>query len=156
MDILFLWNVSFALSLCTRFSGFSTISSFSFNRLSSKLVSMFFEIVPMFVLKDFVRDRSVAQICAKMCVCAGIRATKLSRISRSGTKSLSTNIGSGTIPKNIPTNFELKRLKLKLDIVKKPKNRVHKLTDSNVFQAKQNLLVRTLLLYSNYPNFEPK
>ena len=33
------------------------------------------------------------------------------------------------------TNFESKRLKLnelKLDIVEKPENRVHKLTDSNV------------------------
>ena len=30
------------------------------------------------------------------------------------------------------TNFELKRLKPKLDIVKKPENRVHELTDSNV------------------------
>ena len=30
-----------------------------------------------------------------------------------------------------PTNFQLKRLKLKLDIVEKPENRVHKLTDSN-------------------------
>ena len=32
----------------------------------------------------------------------------------------------------MPTNFELKRLKPKLDIVEKPENRVHKLTDSNV------------------------
>ena len=31
----------------------------------------------------------------------------------------------------MPTNFELKRLKPKLDIVEKPENRVHKLTDSN-------------------------
>ena len=32
----------------------------------------------------------------------------------------------------MPTNFDqLKRLKLKLDIVEKPENRVHKLTDSN-------------------------
>ena len=30
----------------------------------------------------------------------------------------------------MPTNFELKRLKPKLDIVKKPENRVHELTDS--------------------------
>ena len=45
------------------------------------------------------------------------------------TESLATNIG--TIPKNMPTNFQLKRLKLKLDIVEKPENRVHKLTDSN-------------------------
>ena len=31
----------------------------------------------------------------------------------------------------MPTNFELKRLKPKLDIVEKPETRVHKLTDSN-------------------------
>ena len=30
------------------------------------------------------------------------------------------------------TNFELKRLKPKLDIVKKPENREHELTDYNV------------------------
>ena len=53
-----------------------------------------------------------------------ICATKQSR-----TKSLATSMG--TIPKNMPTNFQLKRLKLKLDIVEKPENRVHKLTDSN-------------------------
>ena len=29
------------------------------------------------------------------------------------------------------TNFQLKRLKLKLDIVEKPEHRVHKLTDYN-------------------------
>ena len=38
---------------------------------------------------------------------------------------------NGTIPKNMFTNFEHKRLKPKLDIFEKPKNRVHKLTDSN-------------------------
>ena len=32
----------------------------------------------------------------------------------------------------MPANFELERLKPKLDIVKKPENRVHELTDSNV------------------------
>ena len=56
-----------SVSLCTRISAFSTISSFGFNRLmrlSSKLVSMFFEIVPMFVDKDFAGHRFVAQICA--------------------------------------------------------------------------------------------
>ena len=38
----------------------------------------------------------------------------------------------------MPTNFQPKRLKLKLevDIVEKPENRVHKLTDSNVSQLK--------------------
>ena len=35
------------------------------------------------------------------------------------------------------TNFELKQLKPKLDIVKKPENRVHELTDSNVSLATQ-------------------
>ena len=42
-------------------SAFSTISSFSFNRLSSKLVGMFLEIVPMFVAKDFVRRCFIAR-----------------------------------------------------------------------------------------------
>ena len=36
---------------------------------------MFFGIVLMFVAKDFVRDCFVAQIRAKMCVRAGIRAS---------------------------------------------------------------------------------
>ena len=53
-----------SVSSCTRFSGFFTISSFGFNRLSSKLVSMFFGKVPMFVLKDLISDCFVAQICA--------------------------------------------------------------------------------------------
>ena len=53
-----------SVSSCTRFSDFLTISSFGFNRLSSKLVGMFFRIVPMFVLKGFVPDCFVAQICA--------------------------------------------------------------------------------------------
>ena len=59
-----------------------------------------------------------------MRILARICATKQSR-----TKSLATNIG--TIPKNMPTNFQLQRLNLKLDIVEKHENRVHKLTDSN-------------------------
>ena len=37
------------------------------------------------------------------------------------------------------TNFELKQLKPKLDIVKKPENRVHELTDSNVSRAARTL-----------------
>ena len=53
-----------SVSLCTRFSGYTTISSFSLNCLSSKLVGMFLEIVPMFVVNDFARRRFVAQICA--------------------------------------------------------------------------------------------
>ena len=36
---------------------------------------MFFGIVLMFVAKDFVRDCFIAQIRAKMCVRAGIRAS---------------------------------------------------------------------------------
>ena len=63
-----------SVSSCTRFSGILKISNFGFNRSSSKLVSMFFGIVPMFVLKDFVQDCFIAQICAKMCVRAVIRA----------------------------------------------------------------------------------
>ena len=59
-----------SVSSCTRFSDFLTISSFDFYRLSSNLVGMFFGIVTMFVLKDFVRDCFVAQ----MCVRVGIRA----------------------------------------------------------------------------------
>ena len=78
----------------------------------------------MFVAKDFARRRFLAQRCARTHILARICAMKQSR-----TKSLATNIR--TIPKNMPTNFQLKRLKLKLDIVEKPENRVHKLTDSN-------------------------
>ena len=90
----------------------------------------------MFVLKDFVQDCFVAQICAKMCVRAVIRAYLRDRATKqSETKSLGTNIG--TIPKNMFTNFELKQLKPKLDIVKKPENRVHELTDSNVSLCSQ-------------------
>ena len=37
---------------------------FIFNHLSSQLVGMFLEIVPMFVDKKFARRRFVAQICA--------------------------------------------------------------------------------------------
>ena len=59
-----IWETLESVSSCTRFSGFLTISSFGFNRLSSKLVGMFFGIVPMFVLKDFVPNCFVAQICA--------------------------------------------------------------------------------------------
>ena len=61
---LFPWETLESVSSCTRFSGFLTISSFGFNRLSSKLVGMFFGIVPMFLLKDFVPNCFVAQICA--------------------------------------------------------------------------------------------
>ena len=78
----------------------------------------------MFVAKDFARRRFLAQIYARiparMHILARNCATKQSR-----TKPLTTNIG--TTPKDMPTNFQLKRLKLKLDIVEKltdpPKNR---------------------------------
>ena len=46
------------------FRFFDDMYSFSFNRLSSKLVGMFVGIVPMFVLKDFVPGCFIAQICA--------------------------------------------------------------------------------------------
>ena len=70
-------------------------------------------------------SRRYARIPARTHILAHICVTKQSR-----TKSFSTNIG--TIPKNMLTNFELKQLKPKLDIAKKPENRVHELTDSNV------------------------
>ena len=70
-------------------------------------------------------SRRYARIPARMHILARICATK-----HYPTESLAMNIE--TIPKNMPTNFQPKRLKLKLDIVEKPGNRVHKLTDSNV------------------------
>ena len=66
---------------------------------------------------------------APKCACAPEFA-HICAMKQSRTKSFSTNIG--TIPKNMLTNFELKRLKPELDIAKKPENRVHELTDSNV------------------------
>ena len=82
-------------------------------------------------------SRRDARIPARTHILARICAMKQSR-----TKSLATNIR--TIPKNMPTNFQLERLKLNLDIVKKPENRVHKLTDSNVSRAdtRQNVRAR--------------
>ena len=96
---------------------------------------MFFGIILMFVLKDFVRDCFVAQVRAKMCLRAGIRAYLRNPMKQRRTKSFVTKIG--TISGNMLTNFELKRLKPKLevDIVEKAENRVHKLTDSNVSPA---------------------
>ena len=56
--------------------------SFCFlNRLGLKLV-MFFGIVKMFVLNDFVRHRFVAQISGKMCVCPGFRDVNYSLCDR--------------------------------------------------------------------------
>ena len=71
-------------------------------------------------------SRRYARISARTHILAYICAMKQSR-----TKSFTFSTNIGTIPKNMLTNFELKRLKPKLDIVEKPKNRVHKLTDSN-------------------------
>ena len=75
----------------------------------------------MFVQKDFVCHRLVVQIGTRQNVHApeftNIRATKRRRA-----KSFATNIG--TVLRNMPTNFEPKQSKLKLDIVKKPENRV--------------------------------
>ena len=84
----------------------------------------------MFVFKDFVPDYFVAQICANSGahahILAHICATKQSR-----TKSFSTKHWNYSKEHAYHANFELKRLKPKLDIVEKPENRVHKLTDSN-------------------------
>ena len=92
----------------------------------------------MFVAKDFVRDCFVAQIpiYAPKCACAPEFAHICAR-KRRRAKSLATNIG--TIPKNMSTNFQLKRLKLILSIVEKPENRVHKLTDSNVSPVERQI-----------------
>ena len=84
----------------------------------------------MFVAKDFARRRFLAQICATSGAHANFCAYLRGAMKQSRTKSLTTNIGN--IPKNMPANFQLKQLKLKLDIiVEKPENRLHKLTDSN-------------------------
>ena len=80
--------------------------------------------------------------CAKVCVRAGIRVYLRDEEIRN--KILQFNMNIAIIPKNMPTNFELKQLKPKLDIVKKPENRVHELTDSNVSlleEARKNAAV---------------
>ena len=97
-----------SVSSCTRFSGILKISNFGFNRSSLKLIGMFFGIVPMFVLKDFVQDCFVAQICAKMCVRAVLRAYLRDEAIQN--KILGYEHWNYHIPKNMLTNFELKRL----------------------------------------------
>ena len=99
--------------------------------------------------KRFSLPRDSSNVCTKgFCsfICSGllrradlrqnVRARRNSRISarRSNPKQNPLVVGTniGTIPKNMLTNFELKQLKPKLDIVKKPENQVHELTDSNV------------------------
>ena len=54
----------------------------------------------------------------------------------------------------MPTNFELKRLKPKLDIVKKPENRVHELTDSNVSLREDFSFLHVVVL--SYPTVTHK
>ena len=51
----------------------------------------------------------------------------------------------------MPTDFELKQLKPKLDIAKKPENRVHELTDSNVSLCgrRSSILSKSPLLLMN-------
>ena len=62
-------------------------------------------------------------------ILAQICATKPAR-----TKPFNKNIV--IIQKNMPTTCELKRYKPKLDIVEKPENRAHELTDSNGARAR--------------------
>ena len=68
----------------------------------------------MFVPNDFVWHCFVAQVCTKMCVCPGICANMHDKATQ--TKPLATI--NGTISRNMPTNFEPKRLKSKLDFKK--------------------------------------
>ena len=82
----------------------------------------------MFVAKDFTRRHLVAQICANSGANAHFGAYL--RDEAIPNKILSYEHWN-YLKEHAPTNFELKRLKLKLDIVEKPENRVHKLTDSN-------------------------
>ena len=89
---------------------------------------------------EIASSRRYAQKCACAPEFAHIYARKRRRA-----KSLTTNIG--TIPKNMSTNFQIKRLKLNLDIVEKPENRVHKLTDSNVSPFKMPFTFRFDIKY---------
>ena len=67
----------------------------------------------MFVAKDFVRDCFVAQLRAKMCMRAGIRAY----LREEATPSKILGYEHWNYPKGHAYQFQLKRLKLKLDIV---------------------------------------
>ena len=83
---------------------------------------MFLKILPMFVLvaKYFARRRFVAQICGNSGAHAHFAAYLRDKAIPNEIKSFSTNIR--TIPINtinMPTNFELKLLKPKLDIFTK-------------------------------------
>ena len=84
----------------------------------------------MIILKDFVRDFLifVAQICAKMCVRAVIRAYL--RDEAIWNKILKHE--HWDYPKEHAYQFWAQTVKTEeLDIVKKPENQVHELTDSN-------------------------
>ena len=67
----------------------------------------------MFVPKDFVPDCFVTQICVNYGAHAHFGANLRDEAIPNNAKSFSTNIG--TILKNMPTNFELKRLKVKTE-----------------------------------------
>ena len=82
----------------------------------------------MFVDKDFLQNCFVAQIRAKMCMPAGIHAY----LREEATPSKILSYEHWNYPKEHAYQFSALRLKLKLDIIEKPENRVHKLTDSNV------------------------
>ena len=96
----------------------------------------------MFVAKDFARLqlRFLAQAadmreCRRTCTFWRVSARK-SNLEKNHLLRFRANIGTiPKTPKNMLTNFQLERLKLKqegkLDIVEKLENRVHKLTDSN-------------------------
>ena len=96
----------------------------------------------MFVAKEILFEIASSRRYAQKCACAPEFAHIYAR-KRRRAKSLTANIG--TIPKNMSTNFQIKRLKLNLDIVEKPENRVHKLTDSNVSQTARLKLNRDII-----------
>ena len=101
---------------------------------------MFLEIDIMFVAKDLARCRFVAQIC----VISGARTFWRASARRSDNEQ-NPLVRTLSIPKNIenmPTNFEPKWLKPELDIVKKPENRGHRLTDSNGTGTHQTHIIK--------------
>ena len=59
--------------------------------------------------------------------CPTLKFAHISATKRRRTESFGTNIGS--ISTHVCTNFQLKRLEPKADIVNKPENVVHELTD---------------------------
>ena len=85
--------------------GFSMISSFGFNGLGSQSVVIFLELVRMFVVKDFFRRRFAHYS-------AHLRDKEMPN-------KILYNTDIQTIFTNMPTNFQPKQFKQKLDIVKK-------------------------------------